>query len=559
MKAVLPSRCRAIYASTASAVCLRRPSARIAAHLGQPHAVCSEPVTAGRGANRGWFSLLQIALVLCLLFCVTAAGQQNIADRVLKLQRHGIGLHGLETRSGTGWCADAGCSLLATNYHVAKEGLPRKIGGAKVVGFYLASGPTDYGAAWIMTTYGKWARYNPLRDVALVSLSHPLLPGKRALPFHVGNLMPGQDLVVNGVPAGGKQAAVAAKFLHIVDGLLELSLPHEAPAGLSGSMVTDKQGRIVGMLSSVTEGSAFAVPVWSIADAIRKFRPALYGQMFPDGVPTPPGFQGPTVFSRELLAALAGASPEPVVPVDYLEDRLGQPFPMLIAPPVRLMTTRQESADIQKLRRRAQGMFKQMANFKALQRLRLNTEGRSELTLLHELYVDSGDLLFRPLDDGQPLQVIPFPHRRRAVVPGAEWHELPQMVATQFGLCIQEVGEKEVGGKRLRVFAYQASIEDRVCWVRFRNSEVFRSRDRQFPVACRGEVWTDDELNVLRISQELELTRDKVPMQLLQLAVLYGWLGHDLVPVAMVVRGSVEGHNCRADADFSNYRRIDSR
>jgi len=489
---------------------------------------------------------------------VTAAGQQNIADRVFKLQRHGMGIHGLETRSGTGWCVDAGCSLLATNYHVAKEGLPGKIGGAKVAGVYLASGPTDYGAVWIMTTYGKWLRYNPLRDVALVSLAHPLLPGRPALRFYAGNLMPGQDLVVNGVPAGGKQEAVAAKFLRMVDGLLELSLPHGAPAGLSGSMVADTQGSIVGMLSSVTDGGAFAVPLWSIADAIRKFRPLLYGQMFPDGVSKPPEFQGPTVFSRELLAALGGASPEPVLPLGYLEDGLGQPFPALVAPRLRLATTRQESADVQELRRRALGMFQQMANFKALQTLRLNTEGRPELTWLHELYVDSGDLLFRPLDDGQPLQVIPFPHRRRAVVPGAEWRELPQMVASQFQLRVQEVGEKDVGGKRLRVFAYEASIEDRVCWVRFRNSEVFWSRDHQFPVACRGEVWTDDELNVLRISQELELTAGKVPMELLQLAVLYGWLGRDLVPVAMVVRGTVEGRNCRAVADFSNYRRMDS-
>jgi hypothetical protein len=497
----------------------------------------------------------RIATLLCLLFCVTAVAQQSVADRVLKLQRYGIGIRGLETKFGTGWCVDAGCSLLATDYHVAKEGLPRKIGGAKVLGVYLASGPDDDGAVWIMTTYGKWLRFNPLNDVALVSLSRPLFPGKPVLPFLAGEPTPGQDLVVNGFPSDGKQEALGVKFLRMVDGLLEFSLPREAPAGLSGSMVTDQRGRIVGMLSMVTDKSAFAVPVWSIADAIRKFRPALYGQMFPDGVPKPPELQGSTVFSHELLATLGGSSPEPVLPLSYLEDGLGQPFPTLVTPPMHLVTTRQESADVRELRRRAQGMIKQMTNFKALQTLRLNTKGKSELTWQHELYVDSGDLLFRALDGGEPLQAVPFPHRRRAVVPGAEWRELPQMVASQFKLRIQKVGDKDVGGKRLRVFGYQASIEDQVCWFRFRNSEVFWSRNRQFPVACRGEVWVDDELNVLRISQELELTAGKVPIQLFQLAVLYGWLERDLVPVAMVVRGSIEGHNCRADAHFSNYRR----
>jgi len=46
-------------------------------------------------------------------------------------------------------------------------------------------------------------------------------------------------------------------------------------------------------------------------------------------------------------------------------------------------------------------------------------------------------------------------------------------------------------------------------------------------------------------------------MQLLQLAVLYGWLGRDLVPVAMIVRGTIAGHNCRTDAHFSNYMRME--
>lgn len=497
---------------------------------------------------RSWFFL-----VLFLLLFMSAVGQDN-AHHVVKLQNYRIGIYGLGLKSGTSWCADAGCSLLATCYHVARELHPAKIGGAKVLKTYMASGPDDYGAAWMMTTYGKWLRYNPLNDVALIALSRPLLPGTAAPSFYAGSLELGQELVVNGAPVGGKQEAVAARFLGVRDGLLRLSLATETVAGLSGSAVTDKQGRIVGMLSAVTDGSVFAVPLWSIADAIRKFSPILHSQLFPDGPRKPSEFQGSMVIGRELLAALGGSTPTSDLPMAFLEDGLGQPFPELVPHPTRLLNTREEPVDVVKLRRYAQQMFQQMANFRALQTLRLNTEGKPELTWLHEVYVDSDNLVFRSIEDGQLMPAVAFPHRR-AVVPGGEWRDLLQMVAGQFKLRIEEIGTKDVGGKRLRVFRYQASVEDQVCWVRFRTTEVFWSHDRHFPVACRGEVWTDAELNPLRISQELEVPAGKAPMPFLQLAVLYGWLGRDLVPVEMVVIGTIAGHACRTNAHFSNYRR----
>lgn len=267
----------------------------------------------------------------------------------------------------------------------------------------------------------------------------------------------------------------------------------------------------------------------------------------------PPELKGSMVISREKLAAFSGASPEPALPLASLEDGLGQPFPELVAHPVRLLTTREEPAEILQLRRRAKRMVQQMANFRALQTLRLNSEGQPELVWFHELYVHSGHLVFRAVDDGQVMQALPFPSQL-AVLPGAEWRDLPQMVASEFKLRVEEVGSKDVGGKPFRVFRYQASVEDRVCWVYFRKTGRFRSHDRQFPVACRGEVWTDAELNAMRISRELEIPAGKVPMQLVQVAVLYGWLGHDLVPVEMTVHGMVAGHACRSDAHFSNYR-----
>ncbi len=507
-----------------------------------------------RRACRRALSLWGLIGALWLFAPQHTIAQQDIPPRVVKLQHSGIGRHGLETRFASGWCVDAGCSLLATNYHVAKGGLPRKIGRAKVLKVRLATGPDDYEAVWISTTYGKWLRFNPLNDVALVFLSQPLLPGTPPASFYSGDLLPGQELEITGFPSVGTRKRIEVKFLRMIGGLIEFSLPIDRPAGLSGSVVTDRQGRVVGMLSSVGDGFALAVPLWSIAEAIHKLRPALYAELFPGGPTKPPEFQDSMALTPEL-----SSSPKPVLPLASLEDGLGRPFPNLAAHAVRLASTREEPVKILELRRHAQHMFQQMANFRALQTLRMNTEGKSELTWLHEIYVDSNNLVFRAVDSGQLTSAVALPHWRRAVVPGGEWRHLPQMLATEFKLRVEEVGTRDVGGKRVLVFRYQASAEDQVCWVRFRNTEVFWSRDHQFPVACRGDVWTDSELNVLRISQELEIRERNVPMDLFQLAVLYGWLGDDLVPVDMVVRGLVARHECRTDAHFSNYKRIESR
>jgi hypothetical protein len=541
--------------STALAVCSQ--SRVRATQLEQSFGPCSRLVGDSQNARERLVFPSRLAWFLCLLVSLTAVAQQETAHRAVKLQRHGVGKHGLETKWGSGWCVDAGCSLLATNYHVARGGLPRKVDGVKVRRVALATGPDDYGAVWVVTTYDKWLRYNPLNDVALISLSRPLLPGTAAASFYADDLRPGQELVVHGFPSGGKQEAIAAEFLQMADGLLELSLGTEAPAGLSGSMVADQQGRVVGMLSFVTDGRAFAVPLWSIAEAIRKFHPALHSQLFPDGLHKPAAFQASMALDRDLAAAIGGSNPAPALPLASMEDGLGQPFPDPVMHSARLFNVRETPADILELRHRAQQMFRQMDNFRALQTLRLSTEGKPELTWLQEVYVESDNLVFRDVDDGQLMRAVAFPHRQRSVVPGGEWRHLPQIVADELkGARVEEIGTKDVGGEWVRVFHYQASAEDQVCWFRFRTTHVFWSHDRQFPVACRGEIWTDGGLNVLRISQELEVREHNVPMQSLQLAVLYGWLGPDLVPVDMVVEGAIAGHMCRAVAHFSNYRQV---
>src|SRR5947207_1805445 len=53
---------------------------------------------------------------------------------------------GLNANCGTGFCLDAECSFIVTNYHVALRVRPHKICEEKIFHRYFATGPKDNGA-----------------------------------------------------------------------------------------------------------------------------------------------------------------------------------------------------------------------------------------------------------------------------------------------------------------------------------------------------------------------------------------------------------------------------
>jgi hypothetical protein len=80
-------------------------------------------------------------------------------------------------------------------------------------------------------------------------------------------------------------------------------------------------------------------------------------------------------------------------------------------------------------------------------------------------------------------------------------------------------------------------------------------------VACQGEVWTDENLNILRITENEELPIEKTKWQKLHAAVTYGWLEQQtkeprLVPTDIYLQAEFSGDGktywCRGR--FSNYR-----
>jgi hypothetical protein len=92
----------------------------------------------------------------------------------------------LETDLGTGFCLDAQCRFIATNYHVAALAQPRKIKGDEVIQQYLATGPEDDGATTNDIFSAKPMKYTLSRDFAIFELRHPL-PNYHGTPFRVND------------------------------------------------------------------------------------------------------------------------------------------------------------------------------------------------------------------------------------------------------------------------------------------------------------------------------------------------------------------------------------
>jgi hypothetical protein len=126
----------------------------------------------------------------------------------------------------------------------------------------------------------------------------------------------------------------------------------------------------------------------------------------------------------------------------------------------------------------------------------------------YEVKVLDGFQRFREYPDGKKeLQDVPFPPVDTVVVPGGEWSELPQMVGTALHLKIHQAADSVVNGRPIKVFQYRAEGEDAILSCSFKSVSglEFFLRSKVFSVPCYGEVWTDKDINILRISLHLEL------------------------------------------------------
>jgi hypothetical protein len=272
-----------------------------------------------------------------------------------------------------------------------------------------------------------------------------------------------------------------------------------------------------------------AVPVSSLADFVSKIEPALAATLFPSDK----GAISPT------LADLYPKFVPPIAP-HTLERRPDEP------------------ENIKTLRNKAQVLVDSMRNFIAVETFEWGKQDDPPAEIsAYEVQVIDGRQQFRLYPDGKKhFSDLPFANLESTFVSGGEWSELPEMVGKELHLKINQAADAVIETKQIKVFQYHADVEDQVCtWDTIDDFGLFESR-KTATVACYGEVWTDEDLNILRISQHLELPgkwKDYAAV------VTYGWLTQadeapQLIPLTMwaqVAYGKTV-HWCRGR--FINYR-----
>lgn len=446
----------------------------------------------------------------------------------------------IRAKFGTGFCLDPECRFIGTNYHVAMLACPRKIKGEKVIQRYLATGPGDEGASENSGPAVSPMKYTLSRDLAIFELRHPL-SRHHGVAFTLDELQVGQKVDIYAYPKEGINPIRSLLQFHgafkgrTTTGLLAfdytLSADEAIRPGASGGIVVDSTTQeIVGILAgTASDGEAIvlAVPVQSLADFVTKVQPFLAQRIFP--------------FNQAISPVSADLYPE-FVPArtDTLEYRPEEP------------------TEVKELRDKAQLLADGMRNFIALQTFAWGTGNKQPSAVSkYEVRVLDGYQRFREYPDGKKeWSDVPFPRLNTAMVPGGEWSELPKMVGTELGLKIHRASDVVVYGRRMRVFQYQAALEDGVCtWRSVANFGLF-AVSKIVTVACHGEVWTDKDGNILRMSQHYKLP---AKWKDYQVVVTYGWLHRTdhaprLIPLTISAQAEYQKKVYWCRGQFTDYK-----
>jgi hypothetical protein len=272
-----------------------------------------------------------------------------------------------------------------------------------------------------------------------------------------------------------------------------------------------------------------AVPIASLAEFVGKFNPCLAAALFPhphDNV---------SVVSQDF-------------------------YPKLVVAPetIRVHHRTEEPENVRVLRDKAQDLVDNIRNFVAVQTFAWGSGTKApSATAAYEVRVLEGEQRFREFPNGKKLLAEePFPPLNNSISTGPDWAWAPWMVARELGLRVIQAPDAIANGKQVRVFQYKAGIEDKVCFFRLNLDFGFFVVDRTKAYSCYGEVWTDADMNILRISQHLELSgtwKDWYSV------VTYSWLrrpGEDarLVPLTISAQAIHNNRTYWCRGQFMNYR-----
>jgi len=467
---------------------------------------------------------------------------QDFEKTVLALSELKIHADRFEVAYGTGFCVDRSCQTVATNYHIGKMTNASKIKGRKIVSKYDATGPDDAGATLLHPAYGgPPMRFNGSHDLTLFKLDRPL-PFHHGIGFRLEELRLGQEVEIYAYPLESKfeprtLIRYRGRFCGITQQDLltfdyEASGKHLIRPGASGGIVVDsKSQKIVGILSGIADDgtlTAFAVSVQTLAEFIAKVEPDLAQAVFDQPVPAV------SLSFADLFPKLEARH------TGTLERRSDEPPAVML------------------LRRKSQGLADSMQNFIARQSVEWGSGNKSAAAAAtYEIRVLDGQLKFREYPDGRKeLQELPFPPLNTSIVTGDEWSELPRMVAWNLRLRVEQMPDSVLDGRRIQVFRYRGDIEDSVCRWRSNIDFGFFEIHKDVTVTCYGEVWTDENTNILRMSEHYELPGS---WKEYKAVMTYGWLrrpGEEPRLIPTTIESQAQFHNktywCRSQ--FLNYQ-----
>jgi hypothetical protein len=465
----------------------------------------------------------------------------------------------LDADFGTGFCLDAACRFIATNYHVAVTSGVHKIKGEKIVQRYLATGPNDNGATANTFPNGDVFPYVKKRDLAIFELRRSL-PHHHSLSFSLDELEVGQEVDIYGYPKGiinpiRKLTRFPAKFKSpTTSGFLafDYEMSGDKPIrieGASGGIVVDrKTEKIVGIMSETNETTALAVPVQTLVEFVSKVQPFLAQRVFP----TTTGVSPLPADLYPKFAPLSDHNPK-FVPI-HSEELQHRP---------------EEPPEVKVLRIKAQLLADSMRNFIAVQSYEWGSGDKEpSAEAAYEVRVIDGIQRFRRYPDGEKeLDNASRPPLNTSIRPADDWSKLPKMVATEWRLKVHQAADVVVNKQRMKVFQYYASVEDDLCPLEPTEDYGLFTISQIVAVACYGEVWTDEDTNIFRISEHLELS-DKLKVyrgwQEFQVVVTYGWLKladqpTRLVPLTIFTEALHSKHVYWCRGQFTDYQRFTSR
>ena len=465
---------------------------------------------------------------------------QDFGQVVLPITSVRLTVIGVEAAFGTGFCLDLHCRFIATNYHIAMTAQPQRINGEKIRERYLDTGPTDEGATLNDGPDTIPLAFNLSRDLAIFELQHPLSK-YRGATLSLEDLQIGEQVDIYSFP---KESSNPVRHLQAFHGSFEGQTPegllgfrynvsagHAIRPGASGGIVVNSRTQeIVGVLSEIAidgQPIVLALPVEALAEFVSRVQPSLASQLFSRPI-------GRTSFSSDLYPRY-----EPPIANDC------QHRP-------------EESYEVKILRNHAQLLADSMRNFIAVETFSWGSgDKQPSAQSAYEVRVLDGYQRFREYPNGtRELEDVPFPRLNTAVVPGGEWSQLPEMVGTELRLEIHRASDAVINDRPVKVFQYRARPEDNIC--RWKSSADFGlfAVSKIVSVACYGEVWSDEEGNILRISERYDLPGKWKDYQSI---VTYGWIRRSdnsarLIPLTISTQAEHNSKLYWCRGRFTNYK-----